>query len=234
MHTTSNLMKLTKNSRINEILIAGALALVLSVACAHKAQSPANSSPAENLESPTEPESSQGKPEPAPEESGAQPEKTAPKDEAPSEASQPPSRPAAEVSPPEAALEASSDAGSSAVEESPSSEETPTDAYVALAQFTTEIEDREPVDAISFLDNQSREIIFFTDFRGFGGQTLTHRWEYRGKVMGEVTFDVESDRWRAWSRKQLLPVWLGDWTVSVVKPDGEVIAAETFSYSREP
>ena len=108
------------------------------------------------------------------------------------------------------------------------------EGYVALAQFTTEIDDREPVDAISFLNNQTREIIFFTDLRNFGGQTLTHRWEYRGEILAEVPVRVEQDRWRAWSSKQLLPVWTGDWTVSVVKADGEVIAAETFNYSESP
>ncbi|MFP6641850.1 MAG: DUF2914 domain-containing protein [Myxococcota bacterium] len=117
---------------------------------------------------------------------------------------------------------------------SPGSSEAAANARVALAQFTTEIDDREPVDAISFLDNRSREIIFFTDIRGFGGHSLIHRWEYRGQVMGEVSFDIEQDRWRVWSRKQLLPVWLGDWTVSVVKSNGEVIAAETFNYSEQP
>jgi len=110
----------------------------------------------------------------------------------------------------------------------------PEDAYIALAQFTTQIEDREPVDAISFLDDRSSEIIFFTDLRGFGGHTLAHRWEYRGEVMGEISIPVEKDRWRAWSSKQLLPAWTGDWTVSVVNSDGEVIATETFNYSKRP
>lgn len=108
------------------------------------------------------------------------------------------------------------------------------EAYVALAQFTTQIEDREPIDAISFLDDRSSEIIFFTDLRGFRGHTLSHRWEYRGEVMAEVPISVDHDRWRAWSSKQLLPVWTGDWTVSVINSEGEVIASETFNYSERP
>ena len=118
----------------------------------------------------------------------------------------------------------------------PTSDSQPTqdrpDAYVTLAQFTTEIEDQEPVDSISFLDTQQSEIIFFTDVQGFAGETLIHRWEYQGQVMAQVPFDVQEDYWRGWSSKQLLPDWVGDWTVSVVKSDGEVIAAESFSYSR--
>jgi len=102
---------------------------------------------------------------------------------------------------------------------------------VALAQFTTAVEDREPVDAIAFLENEARDIVFYSDLRGYAGETITHRWEYQDQVMAEVPFVVRGNRWRVWSSKQLLPAWIGDWTVSVVKADGEVIAAESFSYN---
>jgi len=102
---------------------------------------------------------------------------------------------------------------------------------VALVQFTTAVEDREPVDAIAFLENEARSIIFYSDIRGYSGSTLLHRWEYQGQVMAEVPFVIGGDRWRVWSSKELLPAWIGDWTVSVVKADGEVIAAESFSYN---
>ena len=107
------------------------------------------------------------------------------------------------------------------------------DGYVTLAQFTTEMEDGEPMNSISFLDNDEREIIFFSEAEGFQGTQLIHRWEYKGQVMVEVPFEVDADPWQGWSSKQLLPEWVGDWTVSVVKPDGEVIAAESFNYSAE-
>ena len=93
------------------------------------------------------------------------------------------------------------------------------------------MEDREPVDAIAFLENEARSIIFYSDIRGYSGATLLHRWEYQGQVMAEVPFVIGGDRWRVWSSKELLPAWIGDWTVSVVKADGEVIAAESFSYN---
>ena len=93
------------------------------------------------------------------------------------------------------------------------------------------MEDREPVDAIAFLENEARNIVFYSDLRGYAGETITHRWEYQDQVMAEVPFVVRGNRWRVWSSKQLLPAWIGDWTVSVVKADGEVIAAESFSYN---
>lgn len=101
---------------------------------------------------------------------------------------------------------------------------------VALATFTTEISDREPVDDVTFLGSEKRVIYFFTDLRNMQGQTIRHVWRYEGMEMGTVSFDVKGARWRAWSSKQLLPAWLGEWTVSVLSPDDVVLATETFTY----
>ena len=46
-----------------------------------------------------------------------------------------------------------------------------------------------------------------------------------------VFFDVRGPRWRVWSSKELLPDWIGDWTVEIVTAEGEILAAETFTYS---
>ena len=54
---------------------------------------------------------------------------------------------------------------------------------------------------------------------------------FRGENRAEVRFEVGGPRWRVWSSKELEPEWIGDWTVEVVREDGEVIAAETFTYS---
>ena len=101
----------------------------------------------------------------------------------------------------------------------------------ALAQFTTGIEDREPVDQITFVPNDVRKIFFFSDLRGLAGQTVRHRWIYDGRTMAEVRFDVRGPRWRIWSSKELMPDWIGNWTVEIVTADDEVIATETFTYS---
>lgn len=101
----------------------------------------------------------------------------------------------------------------------------------ALAQFTTAVENREPVDQISFVENDVRSIIFFSDLRQLEGRTVTHRWIHGDVVQAEVDFEVRGPRWRVWSSKDLLEDWLGDWTVEIVTDDGEVIAAETFTYT---
>ena len=104
----------------------------------------------------------------------------------------------------------------------------------ALAQFTTAIEDREPVDQVTFVPTDVRKIFFFSELRGLAGQTVAHRWIHDGETMAEVRFEVRGPRWRIWSSKELLPDWIGDWTVEIVTAEGEVLAAETFTYSPPP
>jgi hypothetical protein len=100
-----------------------------------------------------------------------------------------------------------------------------------LAQFTTGVENREPIDQVTFVENSAKKIFFFTDLRGLTGQTVQHRWIYNGETQAEVSFHVRGPRWRVWSSKDLMPDWIGDWTVEIVMAGGEVIAAETFTYS---
>lgn len=104
---------------------------------------------------------------------------------------------------------------------------------VAMAQFTTAVENREPVDSISFLSTALDKIVFFTDLRDLAGETITHRWEYKGKTMAEVRFEVGAARWRIWSSKRLMPAWVGEWTASIVREDGEVLAQVGFDYIAE-
>ena len=101
---------------------------------------------------------------------------------------------------------------------------------VLLATFTTEISEREPVDNISFLGNDKNVVFFFTDVRNLKGQEIRHVWSYNGQPMGTVKFEVKGDRWRIWSSKQLLPDWLGEWSVSVLNAEDEVMATESFAY----
>ncbi|MAG31210.1 MAG: hypothetical protein CL908_10030 [Deltaproteobacteria bacterium] len=101
----------------------------------------------------------------------------------------------------------------------------------AQAQFTTGVENREPVDQITFVGTSVDRIYFFSDLRGFAGQTVIHRWIYDGETMAEVPFEVRGPRWRVWSQKSLLPDWIGDWSVEIVNAEGEIVAAETFTYS---
>ena len=102
---------------------------------------------------------------------------------------------------------------------------------VARAVFTSQIVDREPVDQLTELTNDSERIYFFTDLRGMTGQIVTHQWEYAGNVMAEVKFKVgNGSRWRVYSSKNLLPAWTGKWTVSVIDENGSSLNVSSFTY----
>ncbi|WP_245795435.1 DUF2914 domain-containing protein [Thioalkalivibrio denitrificans] len=101
---------------------------------------------------------------------------------------------------------------------------------VARAQFTTGVTDREPVDAVTGVDADTRSVFFFTELRDLQGRHVVHRWEYDGEPMAVVGFDVGGPRWRVWSSKQMQPDWQGLWRVQVVTDDGEVLADEVLAF----
>ena len=105
---------------------------------------------------------------------------------------------------------------------------------VARAIFTSAIVDREPVDNLTAVSGGAQRVFFFTDLRELAGQIVTHRWEYNGKVMAEVTFKVGNGaRWRVYSSKNLLPEWTGQWTVVVSNESGWPLDTSIFDYSAE-
>jgi len=103
-------------------------------------------------------------------------------------------------------------------------------AKVARAQFTTAINNHEPVDHVVLLGNDVPEIYYFTDLRHLNGQTVIHRWEYKGNVVKDIPLKVGGPRWRSQSRMLLDPKMLGKWTVLVLDETGLVLKATMFEY----
>lgn len=101
---------------------------------------------------------------------------------------------------------------------------------VARADFTTEVVDREPVDSVDSLSTDVQRVAFFTELQDMEGQTVTHVWEYEGEIMAEVPFTVQGPRWRVWSSKNMMPEWTGEWTVSVINAEGELLDQDSFRY----
>ncbi len=101
---------------------------------------------------------------------------------------------------------------------------------VARAVFTSEVVDREPTDELDQLTTDYGRVYFFTELVGVEGYTLTHRWQYGGEVIAEVPFEIGGPRWRVYSSKDLLPGWIGEWTVTVVDASGNVLAQHTLEY----
>jgi len=103
---------------------------------------------------------------------------------------------------------------------------------VARAIFTTAIAEREPVDDLKTLLNSTDRVYFFSDLRELAGQIVTHRWEYDGQIMAEVTFKVGAGaRWRVYSSKNLLPEWTGTWTVMINNESGQTLQTSSFEYT---
>ena len=107
-----------------------------------------------------------------------------------------------------------------------------TDGKIARAIVTTGVIDREPVDEVKTLMNDSSMVYFFTELTGMKGHSVTHRWTFNGQVMGEVPFEVRGPRWRVWSSKNLDSIWLGNWKVSVVDENGNVLQSKKFHYTK--
>lgn len=101
---------------------------------------------------------------------------------------------------------------------------------VSRGQFTNDIIDREPVDQVISLQTDSNRIKYFTELNDLQGQTVTHRWEYNGSVMFEMSFDVGGPRWRVWSSKTLQPGWTGEWVVHTVDSEGNTLLSQSFLY----
>ena len=101
---------------------------------------------------------------------------------------------------------------------------------VVRAAFTTSIVDREPQGTISQLTTDHTKVYYFTELANMTGRRIIHRWEYKGKVMAEIPFEVRGPRWRVDSVKTLLPAWTGEWTASNVDEDGRILALNTLEY----
>lgn len=101
---------------------------------------------------------------------------------------------------------------------------------VARSQFTTRIEDREPVDQVVVLDNGITTLYFFTDVRHMEGQTVTHSWEYEGQLISKKEFTIKGPRWRVYSKKELDPSMTGKWTVILRDDRGWPLSVAVFRY----
>lgn len=101
---------------------------------------------------------------------------------------------------------------------------------VARAQFTTAVRNREPIDQVVVATPLSSEVYFFTDLRHLQGRTVTHRWEYEGRVVSIVPFKVGGPRWRVNSKKEIEPEQVGEWSVTVLDESGWPLYTELFRY----
>ena len=101
---------------------------------------------------------------------------------------------------------------------------------VARAQFTTEIQDREPVDMLVTLSTAHTQVSYFTELKDLTGKNITHQWVFNDQIMFEKIFLVGGARWRVWSNKTLQPGWKGQWTVNTLDEDRTPLQSQVLEY----
>jgi hypothetical protein len=104
--------------------------------------------------------------------------------------------------------------------------------HVARSTFTTAINEREPTDTVATLTTGVDSVFFFTEIVNMEGKTIVHRWLHGGEQKADVSFDIGGPRWRVYSKKKLLPDWVGTWTVEVRDGEGNTLHSASFEYKK--
>jgi len=98
-----------------------------------------------------------------------------------------------------------------------------------IAQLTTRVSNKAPVNNVTELSTEFNKIFFFTDIRDCSGCRIEHKWFYKGKLVSTVDGRAKSDRWRWWSSKTLTEDMVGLWTVKLFL-DGQITRTKKFTY----
>jgi len=96
----------------------------------------------------------------------------------------------------------------------------------ARAIFTTEIQNKEPVNDLNSVAVTSRTVSFFTELVNLDGKVVTHRWSVHGDVVYTKDFRVGANRWRVWTTKTITP-YVDNVVVVQILVDGQAISQET-------
>ncbi|MDQ6979449.1 MAG: DUF2914 domain-containing protein [Mariprofundaceae bacterium] len=102
------------------------------------------------------------------------------------------------------------------------------------ALFALEVIDKEPSQAITFLQQEVDHVLFFSEVSGLAGHTIRHRWLYDNKVYSEVSFNIGADHWRVWSSKRMSPSRSGTWTAQLLDDYDNILATRSFNYLSPP
>ncbi len=108
------------------------------------------------------------------------------------------------------------------------------DYEVTNAVVTTRIANRMP--EVQTANNRFattvENLFYFTKIEQAKEPTsILHEWYWQGTLLATVELDVDSDAWRTWSSKKIMPHQTGSWTVISKRPDGST--AQTTSFSLE-
>ncbi len=108
------------------------------------------------------------------------------------------------------------------------------DYEVTNAVVTTKITNRMPEvqTANNTFASTVERLFYFTKIEQATEPTsILHQWYWQNELLATVELDVDSDAWRTWSSKRIMPHQTGKWTVVSKRPDGST--AQTTSFSLE-
>jgi hypothetical protein len=99
----------------------------------------------------------------------------------------------------------------------------------AEAELCTGIEERMPVGTAESFAPEVDKVYLWCKILGAEEPTsVRHVWYYDGEEMAMVELAVESESWRTWSYKTILPEWTGNWEVKVLDANDKVLKTMAF------
>jgi hypothetical protein len=98
--------------------------------------------------------------------------------------------------------------------------------------FTSAVNNHEPADDLSTLDNSHTRIFFYAVLNNAQDQEITFRWSYNGVTQAEVKQTPKYPHFRTYTSKELDPSKLGTWTVEILDADGNSLGKKTFEYTK--
>ncbi len=105
---------------------------------------------------------------------------------------------------------------------------------VTRAVLTRAVVNREPTETLpTYLQAEGEQpvkVYYFTEFGDMAGEQVHYRWTHRGRVVAEVPVNIGNAwRWRSYSQKDIRPDETGEWLVSVVDSEGQIMAQAGFA-----
>lgn len=104
---------------------------------------------------------------------------------------------------------------------------------VPRAFFTSKLIKGEPVNEVLILENDIKNLYFFSEVKNLQGKVVFHRWEYRGKKVFEKKFKILTESEYLISRHKLDPTKTGEWMVVMTDDRGWPIKAAMFKYVKK-
>ncbi|MBZ4672406.1 DUF2914 domain-containing protein [Deferribacterales bacterium Es71-Z0220] len=101
---------------------------------------------------------------------------------------------------------------------------------ISRMAIATDIVDREPVGVSETFSANIGKLYCFTEVQTDKFPTkVVHIWLYDNNIIAEVPLEVNSNKWRTYSSKRILPNWEGDWKVEIYAEDGKLIGSKSFT-----